>query len=215
MEKIYDKFYSRLVEWVGRNSYFKKHERSAIISFLKDMGAKKVLDFGCNVGFTSSEFKKHTNADVYGTDINDYALARGRQKYPEVNFVSLDEVKSMKKEFDVIVVSNVLEHVPDCHETLSFLKSLLSPDGKIIISVPQERIKGDCNIPHIVLCSLENKRYTNPHLRVLKWKALNQVLEQESIEIEKHAYVNMLPPFFSKKYVWPTAMSLVAVCKRA
>lgn len=213
MEKIYDKFYSRIVEWVGRYSYFKRHERSAIISFLKSIKAKKVLDFGCNVGFTSFEFKKHTNAVVYGTDINDYALTRGRKKHPEVKFISLDEARSMKNEFDAIVVSNVLEHVPDCHETMEFLKGLLSPKGKIIISVPQERFKGDCNIPHIILCSLENGKYTDPHLRMLKWESLHQMLEKENMQIEEHIYVNMLPPFFTKKYIWPTALSLVAVCK--
>jgi len=214
MEKIYDKYYSRLVELVGRHSYFKKQERSAIVSFLKGINARKVLDFGCNVGFTSFEFKRHTNAVVYGTDINDYALARGRKKHPEVKFISLDEAKSMKKEFDAIVVSNVLEHVPDCHETLKLLKGMLSPNGRIVISVPQERIKGDCNIPHIILCSLENKKYTDPHLRMLKWKALSQMLEKEKMQIEDHMYVNILPPFFTKKYLWPTAMSLVAVCRR-
>lgn len=214
MEKIYDKFYSRLVELVGRYSYFKKKERSAIISFLKKIKARKVLDFGCNVGFTSSEFKKHTNAVVYGTDINDYALARGRKKYPEVKFISLDVAKSMKNEFDAIIISNVLEHVPDCHETLDLLKAMLSQNGRIIISVPQERIKGDCNIPHIILCSLENGKYTDPHLRMLKWKALSEMLKKENMQIEYHTYVNMIPPFFTKKYVWPTAMSLVAVCRK-
>ncbi|MBW2969578.1 class I SAM-dependent methyltransferase [Candidatus Woesearchaeota archaeon] len=213
MTRIYDNFYSRLVDWVGRHSYFKRHERSAIIAFLKKIKPKKILDFGCNSGLATSEFRKHTGAAVFGTDINKYALDYGRKKYPDVNFISLKKAAGMKGFFDVIIVSNVLEHVPDCDETLSFLKGLLAPKGKLIISVPQERIRGDCNIPHIFLCSLQNKKYTNPHLRVLKLKELNVLLEKEGMRIRDKMYVNMLPPFFTKRYVWPSALSLVVVCR--
>lgn len=215
MEKtIYNKQYAQFFEWVNLHWPIKKKERTIVCSFLKEQKIKKILDFGCNTGFYASEVKKNTGAEVYGTDINEYALDVGRKKYPEIKFLSLEKAASMKNYFDAIILIHVLEHVPDCSQTLSLLKSLLAKNGKIIINVPQERIRGDCNIPYIILSSLQNKRYTNHHLHVLKFEDVDRLLSKLDLKIENSVYVNFLPPFVTKRYIWPISASLVAVCRR-
>ena len=213
-DNTYSQTYAKYVAWVQSHFYWKKHERLEILRLLGAGKHGRILDFGCNNGYLASVIQARNGAEVYGTDINTFALADGKRLYPEVRFVSLDDIQRMDIQFDAIVLSHVLEHVPDCCEILDQLVRFLPTDGRMIIVVPQERVRGDCNIPHIVFSSFKNRSYTNPHVRVIKKKDLIELLEGQGMMIEESMYVNFAPPARSKRYIWPIALSLVASCKR-
>ena len=91
-----------------------------------------VLDVGCGTG-DFLKFGKSIGFDVVGVEPN--ANARNLAKTKSLNVVeNLDEIPETK--FDVITLWHVLEHVPDYNEYLSKLKSLLKPNGVLIIAVP-------------------------------------------------------------------------------
>lgn len=47
-----------------------------------------------------------------------------------MNFIPPEVANAMRAEFDVILLSQVLEHVDSCDEVLGSLQRLLAPNGK-------------------------------------------------------------------------------------
>lgn len=51
-------------------------------------------------------------------------------------FASLDNLPFKNDEFDVVLCTNVLEHVSDFNKSVSELIRVLKPNGKLVISIP-------------------------------------------------------------------------------
>lgn len=80
--------------------------------------------------------------------------------------------------------------------------------------VPQERLRGDVAPHHFVFYSVKHRRFLNPHVRIVKRKALQKMLSKHGLQIEEYAYINFLPPLVSRTYFRPYAFSLIATCGR-
>ena len=140
-----------------------------------------MLDFGCNNGFLSASIQAGTGAAVYATDINKAALQRAAKNYPKVSFIEPDVAASMQAKFDVMVLCHVLEHVDDCDAMLGDLEPLLSPGGRLIVLVPQERLRGDLTWHHLVNYSIKHRRFVNPHVRIVRRKNLQEMLSRQQL----------------------------------
>ncbi len=88
----------------------------------------KVLEFGCGIGQNLVIIK-----NAYGFDID-------KELYPFLKERGIKTFNSLKeipnKFFDEILLSMVLEHLPNPIETLTFLRKKLKKNGKIRIVVP-------------------------------------------------------------------------------
>jgi 2-polyprenyl-3-methyl-5-hydroxy-6-metoxy-1,4-benzoquinol methylase len=97
-----------------------------------------VYDFGCGTGNISLPLAS-LGIEVIGYDIDRKSidLAAGKSSFRNVTFVST-ELNSHKYAgyFDVIVCSEVLEHMHHPEQTLDSLRQMLKDDGMFIISVP-------------------------------------------------------------------------------
>lgn len=99
----------------------------------------KLLDIGCGTGeFLKSAFTK--GWEVTGVEPNDKASELALLKLDQNKniFTSIDELITNipSKKFNVITLWHVLEHIPDYNETIVKIKSLLEPDGILIVAVP-------------------------------------------------------------------------------
>ncbi|MFD1292866.1 class I SAM-dependent methyltransferase [Lutibacter holmesii] len=98
---------------------------------------KKLLDVGCGTG----EFLltcKHNGWNVLGVEPNKNAQALAISKLAQHNSTAVvDELQEISSEkFDVITLWHVLEHVPDLNSYIFKLKSLLKPNGVLVVAVP-------------------------------------------------------------------------------
>ncbi len=208
------KWYFRYVNWLHQVTYWKKRERRETFRLLDLLSPKKILDFGCYDGFFASTIKEHTGAEIYATDINLHALEQASRTYPCVNFIPPEVADTMRAEFDVILLSHVLEHVDSCDEIIGAISRLLAPNGKLIIIVPQERVRGDV-IPHqIFFYSAKQRRFLNPHVRIIRRGTLEKLLGEHGLVVEDYVYINFLPPLVSRGYYWLHAFSLITTCSR-
>ncbi|CBW25257.1 conserved hypothetical protein [Halobacteriovorax marinus SJ] len=94
----------------------------------------RILDFGCGVGETLKYLKDLSN-DVCGFDISLESADLAAKRNPEVSiFSSLKELKK-EKEFDIIVIVNVLHHVPpeEREEFSTQCRNLLRSGGWIFV----------------------------------------------------------------------------------
>lgn len=99
----------------------------------------KVLDVGCGNGVISIQLGK-LGFNVTGIDVSEKTIENARKNniYPNVRFrvQSAEELKATGEQFDVIICSEVLEHLHNPSALLEVLHSSLKPDGILIVTVP-------------------------------------------------------------------------------
>lgn len=107
--------------------------RSKYHTITRLTGGKSLLDYGCGAG----AFLAHMRARGYSVEgVEPGAEARilASQTASCTVHTSLDDIGP--RQYDVITLWHVLEHVSDPSETLHRLKQLLSPTGVLLIAVP-------------------------------------------------------------------------------
>jgi SAM-dependent methyltransferase len=107
------------------------------ISFYSETGAGRLLDVGCNEGRGLGVYAAN-GFSVEGLELNTAAAAEARKRGFVVHTELLENFRS-DKPFDVIVLSNVLEHASDPAAMLRDVRRLLCPGGEIWISCPNAR----------------------------------------------------------------------------
>jgi 2-polyprenyl-3-methyl-5-hydroxy-6-metoxy-1,4-benzoquinol methylase len=114
--------------------------KSPLISFLDKNKDQLILDVGCGNGFLAN-YLIANGYDVYGTDASEMGIAIANQSNNNRFFVqnlTEDElpIELRNLKFDVIISTEVIEHLYDPVGFINFLKNILKPGGQIIISTP-------------------------------------------------------------------------------
>ena len=104
------------------------------ICFHLRRGKGRLLDIGCNEG-RGLGFYSQNGYRSEGLEINVKAAAVARARGYTVHTVPLEQFNPSEF-FDVIVLSNVLEHALDPIEMLKHVHRLLQPNGQVWISCP-------------------------------------------------------------------------------
>lgn len=103
------------------------------------LNAASVLDVGCGFGFVLSHLDGKVRRLV-GVDMNADGLEIARKAAPSAELVhqTAAELPFPDSSFDVVVLSDVIEHVGDQNQALvvSEARRVLKPDGKLILTVP-------------------------------------------------------------------------------
>lgn len=145
---------------------------------------KKVLDVGCSSGYLVYFLEKQGNV-VTGIDFIKSAVLVGVKNGLDCRYCNIenDEFPLKKGEFfDVIILSEIIEHLVDPLPVLNKLKMLLNDDGIFIISTP--------NIAYIEyriqllfgflpdFCEFRNKFFERPYNFQHKTFFTHKVLEE-------------------------------------
>jgi ubiquinone/menaquinone biosynthesis C-methylase UbiE len=113
-----------------------------IFEWLQPQAGDHILDAGCGRGFYLKFIRHASDASIVGLELElpFVRIAKGALEHdfelpPLVNG-SLYELPFPDHAFDKIIISEVLEHVPDDAEALRSLSRVLRPGGLIAITVP-------------------------------------------------------------------------------
>jgi SAM-dependent methyltransferase len=100
---------------------------------------RALLEVGCGTGDFLS-FAHERGFSVVGTEPSTEAAQRAGSRLLTVHNMTLDKfvARYPAERFDVIVMLNVLEHVPDAVRTLQECKQALNSDGILCIRVPND-----------------------------------------------------------------------------
>jgi SAM-dependent methyltransferase len=140
----------------GFDPTYSSIQRSEIVALLDPDPPEtplRVLELGCACGATLLEIKnRYQNAEIYGIELNEGAVAIGRQ---------FADIRSMDAElpldypenfFDYVITADVLEHLVDPWRVVSNIRRHLKETGRVIASIP--------NIMHVsVMRDLLNGRF--------------------------------------------------------
>lgn len=101
--------------------------------------SSRIVDLGCGIGRHTAELHSR-GYHVVGVDFSSKQIAEARQSHPDVEFVCSDILNYHPDEkFDTaLCLFDVIGSFPDDHDNLKILsaaKKLLTPKGKLIISV--------------------------------------------------------------------------------
>ena len=99
---------------------------------------KKILDVGCATGYLAKEFKNN-NCHVVGIELDKEAATVAEQYCDDVLFGDVEQISKLPYPdgfFDVMVYSDVLEHLKRPDLVLLRFKKYLSKSGSLIVSVP-------------------------------------------------------------------------------
>ena len=171
--KKFPKLIQIIVESTGIRKILAYSQYGYLKEFLK---GKNLLEIGSGEGHILELFERK-KFDVLGIEpseknvkmIND-KLKNGicKQGFAEDEF-------EFTKQFDVIIMSHVLEHVIDCRKVIENLKKKLSNDGILFLEVP------NCGSKKYLIESIE----TQPHIHHFTKKSLEKLLNILGFEIIK------------------------------
>jgi SAM-dependent methyltransferase len=171
-------------QWIARR--FKAHV------------GKRVLEIGAGIGTITRELEPGLEL-LIALEVERFYVERLRNKFrgkphvrPYLSDVALADWESLRAErLDTIVLSNVLEHIPDDAAALQRFRQILPQDGRVVILVPAlPALFGaiDEAVGH-------HRRYTRPQLQTL--------LESNGFTVERLEWMNLvgIPGWFMNSRV--------------
>lgn len=169
VSKYYDSEWAKLEKekLTGINS---RHRY--IMKFLIENGMKSnhsVLEIGCGIGTLSSFVcSKLKNGKLTGVDISPETIEQNKIRYKHLNnvhFIVSDMTDfSIDEKYDIIILPDVLEHIPiEAHDNIfKTIKGLIKPDGFIFINIPNPYALEYLHIHHKELLQIiDQPIYTN------------------------------------------------------
>lgn len=121
---------------MNKNSYynFSRGELLDLISTDKT----RILDCGCANGLLGKSIKQRQECKVIGIELNRKAASQARTHLDYIYHTDLNIFKNteLKTDFDLIIFSDILEHLLAPNITLSELSKKLTPNGDILASIP-------------------------------------------------------------------------------
>lgn len=112
---------------------------SSLISLVKPLSPKTVLDAACGEGFTMDKLVKFgIGKQIEGLEYSKEAISLGRKLFPNLTFKegNIYDMPYEDDSFDLVTCTEVLEHI---NEPAKVFKEVLRVSKKyVIISVPNE-----------------------------------------------------------------------------
>ncbi len=140
----------------------------------------RLLDVGCGGGAFLRRMRQAGWA-VTGTEPDAKAAARlaAAEGFPVYGTLD-DLLRERVQGFDLIVLSHVIEHLPDPLQTLTQLRSLLRAGGRLLLTTPNARSLG-LRIFGASWRGLEPPR----HFNVFSPDSLRQALERTGFQVQR------------------------------
>jgi 2-polyprenyl-3-methyl-5-hydroxy-6-metoxy-1,4-benzoquinol methylase len=94
-----------------------------------------LLDVGCGTGYFLYVCRQD-GWRVEGVELSDSARKKAEERIEQPVFPSTDALEATGKQFDVITLWHVFEHLYDVNASFAQLKRLLKPDGTLVLALP-------------------------------------------------------------------------------
>lgn len=197
---------------------YSRVKNAFIRELLGDLRGLRFLDYGCGAGMFVVHAARDGALEVVGVDAVETALdtaryfARTEGLERICNFVNNDKFPEMgsRPRFDVILMKDVIEHVPDDQGLLNAAARALAPGGSLIVSTQNSLslnflIQGTF---HRVIRKDKNWfGWDETHLRFYTPMSLQTKLRKGGFEIEGWRSVYLIPykfpnlPGSTRKYL--------------
>lgn len=135
-------------QWQGLDDFIKfnpgaRHRRRIVLDIVKGLVFRSMLDVGCGTGAMLTYLQKHLAGNIacWGVDFAPEAIQRNAARMPEINFACLNiEQGALDRTFDLVICSEVLEHLHDRVPAFNHLARMVHPGGYLLVTCPTGRL---------------------------------------------------------------------------
>lgn len=131
--------YDRMAEIDGEHWWFAARRRivaAAIAAYAPQPAPMRMLEVGCGTGSNITMLQRFGHVDAIEPDAPARALASRRGGIAVAGGLLPDGVRLDDGAYDLIVLLDVLEHIPADVASLAVLRAKLAPGGRLLLTVP-------------------------------------------------------------------------------
>lgn len=171
------------------------------IEYFKDIDVNSsVLDAGCGDGFWLGILRDLGFSNLFGVDLSYTLLMRAKSKGQRVAQYNVLNM-SFRKRFDIVIMCDVFEHLPDTTKALNNIDEALKENGILYLIIPvydslsskyQRFIHKDSKID-------EARRHDETHIYAFSKQSITMILDSHGFKVVKTDYTANRLPFISGK----------------
>jgi SAM-dependent methyltransferase len=144
-------------------------------------GWAKILDVGCGDGLLFDQLLQF--GEVEGVEVSPTLVRDDGPHRSRIHIGDFNQSLGLERDLSLILMLDVLEHLPDPVAALAYALELLAPDGRVLVTVPAfNRLWTNHDI-----INLHHTRYTKTSFRTLAGQA------GLHIEIERYFFHWLFP----------------------
>ncbi len=156
----------------------------------KDLKGKKFLEVGCGLGYFSNIAYK-SGAKVTGIDIGPNLVKINKKLTPKCTFkvASASKLPFKDNSFDVVLSTEVIEHVDNQKDALKELARVVKKGGILVITTPNKLFK-----PLFDFLSFTRIRlYHGNENWIYSWDML-KIMKKNGLKLDEESYFNFIAP---------------------
>jgi SAM-dependent methyltransferase len=153
----------------------------------------RVLDVGCGTGWLGNALLPY--GTVWAVDLSPAAIAQGRRRHPNVQFICDDFLTAvLPGPFDLVLTADGLAHMPDHRVALRRMMSVVKPGGTLLLMTENPAVWRRRS-------RLRPLPPSVPHPRPEQWPSLSLIREtlRPAFQIER---VSSLDPGGDRGLLW-------------
>ena len=127
-----------------------------------------MLDVGCGTGSILRSLQADGYCDLHGMEISNYAIDRLRREGITMWQGRLPDLPTPDVRFDIVIASQVLEHIIRRGRFVSEISRVLKPNGRAFIFVPDDCLGPIDESEHVI-------KYTSASLRAFLAKTFDVI----------------------------------------
>jgi 2-polyprenyl-3-methyl-5-hydroxy-6-metoxy-1,4-benzoquinol methylase len=196
-----------------------KARMERIIRHSGDVRGKFILDIGCGAGAVGARLKQEGECIVHGCDISTDAIALSEQVLDKAFVFDLSEnelVEYTNQSYDVVVATELIEHLFKPDVLLSQVASVIKDDGIFIVTTPNFLVWSNR-----IRMLFGQFKYTKTglldesHVHFFTYSTLHHLLKEHSFTVvqEDNVYHPKIPRFISMSFPKLFVFQMVFICK--
>lgn len=157
-----------------------------------------VLDIGCGEGSLLGYLKKEKNVEGEGIDISEEAIKIAHQKGVKAEIMDITrEDYAIEKKYDYIIISSVLEHIPNPEELILKIKNNFTQN--LLIIVPNTGFIADR--ARLLSGRFPKQWIFHPSEHLRFWSVKDFIFWNDQLGLKVEKYFGTIEDYYKLKYL--------------